>query len=138
MARPAKGNVFLRPGGRFQASIPAEKGSTKRRYELFDAKAQAKAWRELAIQCLEQGLPSPSRDAVLADGDLSRAARKPSVAAKASPPIRRGLHHFEVCIEITGEDEAWKSPMNSRKCPSTSSVTRSSVGCRMLTSMMSG
>ena len=89
MARPAKGNVFLRPGGRFQASVPAEKGSTKRRYELFDTKAQAKAWCQLAIECLEQGLPSPSRDAVLADGDPSRTTRMPSAPAKASPPVVR-------------------------------------------------
>ena len=41
MARPSTGHVVLRPGGRFQASVPVERGSTRRHYEMFDTKAQA-------------------------------------------------------------------------------------------------
>ena len=83
MARPSKGNVVLRPGGRFQASVPVEPGSVRRHYEMFDTKAQANAWCALAVANLAAGLPLPSRDAVLGDGDPSRRARTPS----ARPPV---------------------------------------------------
>ena len=83
MARPSTGNVVLRPGGRFQASVPVERGSARRHYEMFDTKAQANAWCGLAVANLAAGLPLPSRDAVLGDGDPSRRARIPS----ARPPV---------------------------------------------------
>ena len=72
MARPSTGNVVLRPCGRFQASIPVERGSTRRHYEMFDTKAQADAWCALAVASLAAGLPLPSRDAVLGEGDPCR------------------------------------------------------------------
>ncbi len=48
MARPLKGYVVLRPGGRFQASVPVAAGSSERHYEMFDTKAQATAWCAMA------------------------------------------------------------------------------------------
>ena len=83
MARPSTGNVVLRSGGRFQASVPVERGSTRRHYEMFDTKAQADAWCALAVANLAAGLPLPSRDAVLGEGDPSRRARRPS----SRPPV---------------------------------------------------
>lgn len=58
MARPLKGYVVLRPGGRFQASIPVTKGSNERHYEMFDTKAQATAWCAMAAANLAAGLPA--------------------------------------------------------------------------------
>lgn len=80
MARPLKGNVFLRSGGRFQASIPVAKGSSERHYEMFDTKAQATAWCAMAAANLAAGMPVPSRNVVLGDGDPSRTAptRRPA------------------------------------------------------------
>lgn len=78
MARPLKGYVQVRSGGRFQASIPIEPGSAERQFEMFDTKAQANAWCALAASNLAAGIPLPSRDAVLGDSDPTRGARKPS------------------------------------------------------------
>ena len=83
MACPSTGNVVLRPSGRFQASVPVERGSARRHYEMFDTKAQADAWCALAVANLAAGLPLPSRGAVLCNGDPSRRARTPS----ARPPV---------------------------------------------------
>ena len=74
MPRALTGWVVRRPGGRFQASIRAATGSPKRHYELFDTKAQATASCALAAANIAAGLPLPSRDAVLGEGDPSRRA----------------------------------------------------------------
>lgn len=85
MARPLSGRITLR-GGKFQASVPVERGSSKRHYEVFDTKAQANAWCALAVANLQEGLPLPSRDAVLAEADPSRQARRPSTRPAAAVP----------------------------------------------------
>jgi len=85
MARPLSGRITLR-GGKFQASVPVERGSSKRHYEVFDTKAQANAWCALAVANLQDGLPLPSRDAVLAEADPSRQARRPSTRPAAAVP----------------------------------------------------
>ncbi len=90
MARPLKGYVVLRPGGRFQASILVAAGSTERHYEMFDTKAQATAWCAMAASNLAAGLPLPSRNVVLGAGDPSRSARtrKTSPDPVAAQPRR--------------------------------------------------
>lgn len=88
MARPLSGRVTLR-GSKFQASIPAERGGTRRHYEVFETKAQANAWCALAVANLSAGMPLPSRDAVLGEADPSRQARKPSAAVRGNNPAVR-------------------------------------------------
>ena len=85
MARPLSGRVTLK-GGKFQASVPVERGSTKRHYVHFDTKAQANAWCQMAVDNLLEGLPLPSRDAVLSDADPSRRVRRPSARVTAPAP----------------------------------------------------
>ncbi len=89
MSRPLTGSVVPRPGGRFQASIRIATGSPQRHYELFDTKAQAKAWCALAASNIAAGLPLPSRDTVLGESDPTRKSRKPAASVSVPEPLVR-------------------------------------------------
>lgn len=89
MGRQLTGRIVQKPSGRFQASMPASRGSTVRKYEMFDSRAQAQAWCALAIAALEAGEPLPSAEVV-----LGRARGESTTATTAVERPRRSAAKY--------------------------------------------